>query len=72
MRIKIALLGQGQLHGEDDAISERPYQSSLICNKSGSEIFMMTKADFLRTFQLSQDSWRKAVKHAKLKEHAYV
>ena len=71
-KLKIALLGVGQLHAEDDAISSRPYQSSLICHTSGSVLYEMTKAEFLRIFKTSSEAWRKAVHHAKMKEHGYV
>ena len=60
------------MHGEDDAISNRVYQSSLICHTSGSELFVMSKADFQRTFKASSEAWKRALHHAKLKEHGYV
>ena len=32
----------------------------------------MTKAEFQRTFKASSEAWKKALHHAKLKEHGYV
>ena len=34
-RVKIALIGEGQIHGEDDAISMRPYCATLRCHSHG-------------------------------------
>ena len=66
--VKIAYLGEGMLHGEDDAIENRPYQASLICNVAGSELFIFTKVEFYRAFKNKQDSWTNAVRQAKEKE----
>ena len=30
-RVKIAIIGEGRVYGDDDAIAVRPYQSSLKC-----------------------------------------
>ena len=50
----------------------RPYQASLICNVADSEVLVLTRVDFYRTFKMSTDSWRNAVKNAKSKELEYV
>ena len=42
--MKIAIIGEGKVHGEDDAIALRPYQASLICNMNNSELLVMTRA----------------------------
>ena len=52
--VKIAYIGEGMLHGEDDAIEDRPYQASLICNIAGSELFIFTKVEFYRAFKSNQ------------------
>ena len=36
---KIALLGAGQMFGEDDVIFERPYTSSIICRSNLGGVF---------------------------------
>ena len=45
-KVKIALIGEGRIHGEDDAIAMRPYQASLICSVANSELMILTKTDF--------------------------
>lgn len=49
--VKIALIGEGQIHGEDDAISMRPYQASLRCTLNDSELLVLTRVDFYRMFK---------------------
>jgi len=70
--VRISLLGEGRIHGEDDAIAMRPYQSSLVCNVAGSELLVLSRTEFYRTFKHSTDSWRNAVKVAKAKEIEYI
>ena len=50
---KIALLCEGRIYGEDDAIAMRPYQSSLICNVANSELLVLTRVEFYRTYKHS-------------------
>ena len=49
-RLRISLIGEGRMHGEDDAIAMRPYQASLICNMAGGELFILSRNEFYRTF----------------------
>lgn len=67
-KLKIAFLGSGQVHGEDDAISLRPYQSSLLCTENHSEVFVMLRNEFYRTFKVTAETWKFVVEHAKAKE----
>ena len=71
-RVSIALIGEGRIHGEDDAIAMRPYQASLVCNRAGSELLILSRIEFYRTFKHSADSWRKAIKVSKSKELEYI
>ena len=71
-RVKVALLGEGRIHGEDDAIALRPYQASLICSVSGSEAYELTRAEFYRAFKTQSDCWKTALKSAKEKEVEYI
>ena len=71
-RVSIALIGEGRIHGEDDAIAMRPYQASLICNRAGGELLMLSRIEFYRTFKHSSESWRNAVKVSKIKELEYI
>ena len=70
--VKIALIGEGQIHGEDDAISMRPYQASLRCSLNDSELLILSRTDFYRTFKASEQSWRNALRFAMLKEGEYI
>ena len=49
--VKIALLGEGRIHGEDDAIAMRPYQASLVCSVAQSELLVLTRVEFYRTYK---------------------
>ena len=69
--VKIALIGEGRLHGEDDCIALRPYHASLICSVADSELYTMTRKEFYRIFHMS-DNWKNAMKHAKAKEKEYI
>ena len=72
-RVKIALLGEGRIHGEDDAIAMRPYQSSLICNVASSELLSLTRVEFYRTYKQSVNNcWQEALRLAQIKEFAYI
>lgn len=71
-RFSLALLGKGRLHGEDDAVSMRPYSSSLICSKAGSEVFRLSRVEFYRMFKSNSDCWAKAMKFAQEKENKLI
>ena len=70
--VKIALIGAGQVHGEDDAIAMRPYQASLKCTVSGSQILVLSRSEFYRMFKNQQECWRSALSQAKTKEKEYI
>ena len=70
-QVKIALIGEGRIHGEDDTIAMRPYNASLICSVANSELFVMTRKEFQRIFKQSE-AWKNALKHAKSKEKEYI
>ena len=70
-QVKIALLGEGRIHGEDDVVAQRPYQASLICSLNDSELYVWTRADFQRAFRPGE-AWTSAVSHAQAKEVEYV
>ena len=58
------MIGEGRIHGEDDAIGERAYKSSLICNVADSELLIMTRVEFERMFKSTTECWNNAVKYA--------
>ena len=67
-KIKLALLGPGQVFGEDDMIAERNYSSSLVCNANGSQLYAMSKSEFFRIFKSNAEAWKLMFKIAKKKE----
>ena len=71
-RVKIGLIGEGQIHGEDDAISMRPYQASLRCTVPNSEVLVLARETFYTYFKTNQECWKNALKQAKIKEEEYI
>ena len=59
-QIKLALLTPGQTFGDDDAISENNYKATLTCSQKDSFIFVIPKAQFLRSFGKNQNdiAWK--------------
>lgn len=55
--VKIALLGERQIHGDDDVFAMRPYSATLRCSKANSELYVFKRAEFYRLFKLSHESW---------------
>ena len=70
--VKIALMGSGQVFGEDDVIMDRPYQSSLICSENDSEAYSMPRSEFFRTFKQNVDNWRRLTELAQRKQQYYL
>lgn len=64
----MALIGEGQIHGEEDAISMRPYQASLRCHATG-ELLALDKKKFQNMFKECANG---ALEHARIKEKKYL
>jgi len=50
----------------------RPYHSSLKCTVTSSELLVLSREDFYRTFKLSNESWKNALRQAQRKEALYI
>jgi len=55
---KLALLGPGQMFGEDDVIFERRYTSSVFCRSNTGVLFCMKNAEFFRKLKSNEDCWK--------------
>ena len=64
-RIKVAIICEGQIYGDDDAIAVRPYQSSLKCITPEAQALALSRGEFQRTFRASYESKRSAINQAK-------
>ena len=58
MRIRLAVLGTGQTHGEGDVVLDNNYTTTLKCMEHGSEAFVISRRDFLRMFKSNEEAWR--------------
>ena len=65
------MIGEGQLHGEDDAVALRPYQSSLRCNTPHSEVYILNRLAFFNMFKSSTACWTQTLSLTQLKETKY-
>jgi hypothetical protein len=68
VKIRLAILGKGQVHGEGDVVLCRNYTTTLKCIERGSEAFVMNREDFLRLFKTNEESWRIMFDGAKSRE----
>ena len=60
-------MSKGQLFGDDELILEINYRSSLVCMKSNSIVYLLSKTHFYRIFKKDEDIWKNFVDIAKLK-----
>ena len=58
MRIRIAVLGVGQTHGEGDVVLDNNFTTTLKCIEHGSQAYVMSRRDFLRLFKTNEEAWR--------------
>lgn len=58
MQISIAIIGPGQVFGEDDLIRGRPCSTNVICKSAESEVLKIKACDFERRISQNEDSWR--------------
>ena len=66
--MKLAVVGFGQVIGDDDIIAERPYNSTITCIKNDSFMYLMPRADYIRLLKRSGDCWNMALNISKQKE----
>ena len=72
---RVALVGKGQLFGEEDVIKEfegpaRKYTASVKCISNKGDIFCIKYDEFLRKFKINRESWSAIVSTAEDKEKA--
>eukprot|EP00347_Sterkiella_histriomuscorum_P023290 403335214 len=66
---KIAILGPGQMFGEDDVIHERQYTSTIICRSNVGQVFAMKAQEFFRKLKPNEECWRVILGQVQLKDH---
>jgi CRP-like cAMP-binding protein len=79
VKVRLAILTAGQLHGDGDVVLRRHYTTTLRCVERDSEAYLMNKDVFLRLFRGNGDAWKRMFAHAKQREtqiletcHRYV
>ncbi len=55
---KLALLGPGQLFGDDDVFFDRPYSSTLICRSTEGLVIQMNGPELLKKMRSNDECWR--------------
>lgn len=63
LNFRVALVGPGQLFGEEDIINEnlgpnRCYTSTVKCISSTAQVYCMKQDEFLRKFKINKESWK--------------
>jgi CRP-like cAMP-binding protein len=54
--IKVALLGRGEMIGEDEVISRQPYKNTCVCYSGFGEILLLSAQNFLLKFYQKPES----------------
>ena len=67
---KIALIGSGQMFGEEDVFSNRNYTTTVTCRSNNGEVFCIKNSEFFKKFKQNIDSWKIIVVMAMAKEKA--
>jgi hypothetical protein len=68
---KMALIGAGQIFGEEDAVFERPYSTSVICRSNQGFVFMIKSAEFTKKMRGNEESWRVITTNIKKKQRDF-
>lgn len=55
---KLALLGPGQIFGDEDILAERPYTSTIICRSNNGVVIQMNGPELLKKMRANDDCWR--------------
>ena len=72
MKLRLAVLGPGQIHGEGDVVLDKNYTSTLRCIEQDSELFIMNRDDFLHLFKQNEAAWRIMYQDAMAKEQQNI
>jgi CRP-like cAMP-binding protein len=54
---KLALLGPGQLFGDDDVLFDRPHTSTIICRSAGGVLIQMNGIELLKKMKSNEECW---------------
>ena len=65
---KLALLGQGQIFGDDDIFFNRPYSSTVICRSNTGIVIQMNGPELLKKMRGNEDCWKIFLSYIQQKE----
>lgn len=65
---KIAILGAGQMFGEDDIVAERNYTSAVFCRSNQGFVFCIKTIEFFRKLRPNDECWKIILSQARTKE----
>jgi len=68
---KLALMGPGQMFGDDDLLFNRPYSSSVVCRSSGGTLLKINGAELLKKMRANEECWRLFQDYIKHKEATF-
>ncbi len=68
---RIALVGAGQMFGEEDVLAERPYQTTVTCKSNTAECFVIKHDEFFRKLKTNTESWKMIIMLSMEKEKAF-
>lgn len=66
---KLALLGQGQIFGDDDIFFNRPYSSTVICRSNTGVVIQINGPELLKKMRGNEDCWRIFLQYIQNKEN---
>ncbi len=55
---KLALLGPGQMFGDDDIFFDRPYNSTIICRSTVGVVIQMNGPELLKKMRGNEECWK--------------
>ena len=67
---QVAVIGSGQMIGEEDVISEREYTCTVVCKSNSGELLSIEREEFVNKMGSHPDSWKIIVDMACAKELA--
>lgn len=67
-KIRLSILGPGQVFGDIDVILCRKFTTTLKCIENNSEGYIMEREHFLRLFKTNEEAWKIMFKCAQEKE----
>jgi CRP-like cAMP-binding protein len=55
---KLAILGPGQLFGDDDVLFDRPHSSTIICRSSSGVLISINGIELIKKMKSNEECWR--------------